>query len=156
MTPDSILAVLDRLRRNWPADWICLTGGEPFVQDLAPLVGPLHARGFRIQVETNGTCFRDAGIDWVTVSPKPPGFETAPEIRNLAREVKLVVSKEISFPVLRRVRSNFPPGIPLFLQPESNRGSSRARALRLLRRALKEGLPDVRVGVQLHKIYALR
>ena len=156
MTAAGLLANLNRKRRAWPTDWICLTGGEPLTQDLGPLIDLFHKNKFQVQIETNGTNYQDLKFDWVTVSPKPPCYEVAPEFLNLAREVKLVVSKEMSFPVLRRVRSNFLAGVPIFLQPESNRIESRSQAMRLLRRALVEGLPDIRLGVQLHKIYNVR
>jgi len=156
MTIDEILSALAKQRRTWPSDWVCLTGGEPFAQEIDPLVKRLHQDGFHIQVETNGTIYRDCGIDWPTVSPKPPRYEVAAEFLKSAREVKLVVSKEMTFAVLGRIRASFPAEIPLFLQPESNRPESRARATRLLRRSLAERLPDVRLGIQLHRIFGLR
>jgi 7-carboxy-7-deazaguanine synthase len=156
MTIDDIFGALVRRRRAWLADWVCLTGGEPFAQEIEPLVERLHRDGFKVQAETNGTIYRDCGIDWLTVSPKPPQYEVAAEFRGPAREVKLVVSKQMTFAVLSRVRSNFPAGIPLFLQPESNKPESRARATRLLRRSLTESLPDVRLGIQLHRVFGLR
>ncbi|MBY0612970.1 MAG: 7-carboxy-7-deazaguanine synthase [Beijerinckiaceae bacterium] len=47
-----------------------LTGGEPLLQVDAPLVDALHARGFEIAVETNGTLEPPPGLDWICVSPK--------------------------------------------------------------------------------------
>ncbi|GAB0113573.1 7-carboxy-7-deazaguanine synthase [Acidisoma sp. C75] len=47
-----------------------LTGGEPLLQVDAALTAALHARGFDIAVETNGTQPLPEGIDWVCVSPK--------------------------------------------------------------------------------------
>jgi 7-carboxy-7-deazaguanine synthase (Cx14CxxC type) len=49
---------------------VVVTGGEPMLQLDSPLVDALHARGFRVAVETNGTLPAVAGIDWLTVSPK--------------------------------------------------------------------------------------
>ncbi len=46
------------------------TGGEPLLQLDATLIDALHARGFEIAVETNGTIAAPAGIDWLCVSPK--------------------------------------------------------------------------------------
>ena len=57
--------VQDRKRRI-----VVLTGGEPMLQIDDALVQSLHARGFEIAVETNGTVKAIAGIDWVCVSPK--------------------------------------------------------------------------------------
>ena len=47
-----------------------LTGGEPLLQVDEDLVAALHARGFEIGIETNGTLAPPAGIDWICVSPK--------------------------------------------------------------------------------------
>ncbi len=46
------------------------TGGEPGLQLDAALVAALHARGFEVAIETNGTVALPEGIDWVCVSPK--------------------------------------------------------------------------------------
>lgn len=50
--------------------YIVCTGGEPLLQLDAALIEALHARGFEIAVETNGTQVAPAGIDWICVSPK--------------------------------------------------------------------------------------
>lgn len=47
-----------------------ITGGEPLLQLDAPLIDALHARGFRIAVESNGTIAAPEGIDWLCISPK--------------------------------------------------------------------------------------
>lgn len=49
---------------------VVVTGGEPMLQLDAALVEALHAHGFRIAVESNGTLAATAGIDWLCVSPK--------------------------------------------------------------------------------------
>ncbi len=49
---------------------IVLTGGEPMLQVDEPLVDALHARGFTVAIETNGTLPVPACIDWICVSPK--------------------------------------------------------------------------------------
>lgn len=47
-----------------------LTGGEPLLQVDTALIDALHARGFTIAIETNGTIEPPPGLDWVCVSPK--------------------------------------------------------------------------------------
>lgn len=47
-----------------------LTGGEPLLQVDTALIAALHARGFTIAVETNGTIAPPPGLDWICVSPK--------------------------------------------------------------------------------------
>jgi 7-carboxy-7-deazaguanine synthase len=49
---------------------VVITGGEPMLQLDEKLVDALHARGFRVAVETNGTLPAVAGLDWICVSPK--------------------------------------------------------------------------------------
>lgn len=66
-------ALADRMDALWGvADrrFVVLTGGEPLLQLDAALIDALHARGFEIAVETNGTVPAPAGIDWLCVSPK--------------------------------------------------------------------------------------
>jgi 7-carboxy-7-deazaguanine synthase len=52
------------------ATFIVLTGGEPMLQVDAALITALHARGFTIAIETNGTLPVPRAIDWICVSPK--------------------------------------------------------------------------------------
>ncbi|ABM61891.1 7-carboxy-7-deazaguanine synthase [Halorhodospira halophila] len=57
----------------WPGGgepYVVCTGGEPALQLDAALVAALHARGFEVAVETNGTLPLPAGVDWICVSPK--------------------------------------------------------------------------------------
>ena len=50
--------------------YVVLTGGEPLLQVDTPFIDALHARGFAIGIETNGTIEPPDGMDWVCVSPK--------------------------------------------------------------------------------------
>jgi len=59
----------------WPATsgavpYVVCTGGEPLLQLDDAAIDELHAAGFEIGVETNGTIAAPAGIDWLCVSPK--------------------------------------------------------------------------------------
>jgi 7-carboxy-7-deazaguanine synthase len=55
-------------------EWVTLSGGNPALLELGDLVARLHASGRRVTVETQGSVWRDwlAGVDLLTVSPKPP------------------------------------------------------------------------------------
>lgn len=65
---------------------VVLTGGEPMLQIDDDLIEALHARGFMIAVETNGTLPAPSGLDWICVSPKA---DTELAIRQ-GHELKLV------------------------------------------------------------------
>jgi 7-carboxy-7-deazaguanine synthase len=49
---------------------VVCTGGEPLLQLDAAAIEALHAAGFEVGVETNGTIVAPPGIDWLCVSPK--------------------------------------------------------------------------------------
>ena len=49
---------------------VVVTGGEPMLQLDTALIQALHARGFRVAAESNGTLPATPGIDWLCISPK--------------------------------------------------------------------------------------
>ena len=63
-----------------------ITGGEPMLQLDEALIEALHARGFRVAVESNGTIAATPGIDWLCISPKA-GTEV---VQRSGDELKLV------------------------------------------------------------------
>ena len=65
---------------------VVCTGGEPLLQLDAPAIAALHALGFSIAVESNGTLPAPVGIDWLCVSPKG----AAPVAQTFGQELKLV------------------------------------------------------------------
>ena len=84
----------DEIATHWGDErehrFVVLTGGEPLLQVDQPLTDALHARGFTIAVETNGTVARPDGLDWVCVSPKA---DTTLAIES-GDELKLVFPQE--------------------------------------------------------------
>jgi 7-carboxy-7-deazaguanine synthase (Cx14CxxC type) len=71
---DSADELADAVLAAWPEGranrFVICTGGEPLLQLDAPMTAALHARGFRVAVETNGTQSVPEGVDWLCVSPK--------------------------------------------------------------------------------------
>jgi 7-carboxy-7-deazaguanine synthase len=71
---DSAGALAEAVAARWSGGkserLVVCTGGEPLLQLDAALIEALHARGFSIAIETNGTLPAPAGIDWICVSPK--------------------------------------------------------------------------------------
>jgi 7-carboxy-7-deazaguanine synthase len=72
-SPDAVAAAV---AAAWPAGdraarpLVVCTGGEPLLQLDPPLIRALHAAGFEIAVETNGTVDPPPELDWICVSPK--------------------------------------------------------------------------------------
>jgi 7-carboxy-7-deazaguanine synthase (Cx14CxxC type) len=100
---ESADALADAVAARWPSGlasaagakpYAVCTGGEPLLQLDAPLIDALHARGFEVAVETNGTIAALPGIDWICVSPKG----RAPLVQLKGDELKFVYPQEDAEP----------------------------------------------------------
>jgi 7-carboxy-7-deazaguanine synthase (Cx14CxxC type) len=88
----------DTIASQWTGEhghrYVVLTGGEPLLQVDAGFIEALHARGFEIGIETNGTIEPPDGLDWICVSPKA-GAELA--VRQ-GHELKLIYPQADAMP----------------------------------------------------------
>lgn len=136
-------AILDTGKFTQPI--VVITGGEPTLYDLGPLVQALKKLGKYVTLETNGTnpVPDEWGIDWVTVSPKPGSNYM---INCRADELKYVVDDDFEIGIIEADRV---PLRRIYLQVESGRPESAARAFKLV--TMNPHL-NLRVGVQLHKV----
>jgi 7-carboxy-7-deazaguanine synthase len=84
------LALADKVAQIWgPGSshrYVVITGGEPMLQVDDAIVDALHAQGFTIAIESNGTLPTHPGIDWICISPKA-GSEV---VQQSGDELKLV------------------------------------------------------------------
>ena len=125
--------------------FVVLTGGEPLLQVDAELTAALHARGFTIAVETNGTVAPPPGLDWICVSPKAD----AQVVIESGDELKLVFPQEGVDPA-RFTGLDF---THFFLQPMDNLLQSTNQRL-----AMEYCLahPQWKLGLQTHKMLGIR
>jgi 7-carboxy-7-deazaguanine synthase len=124
--------------------FVVLTGGEPLLQVDNTLIEAIHADGFEIAVETNGTVELPIGLDWVCVSPKA-GAEW--KVR-MGDELKLVYPQEKLRPEdMGEFRFRH-----LWLQPMDgpNRVENTERAIQY---CLKN--PQWRLSLQTHKLIGI-
>jgi 7-carboxy-7-deazaguanine synthase (Cx14CxxC type) len=90
-------ALADWVAARWPGGrnkYVVCTGGEPLLQLDGPAIEALHARGFEVAVETNGTQPAPPGLDWICVSPKAD----APLQLTRGDELKLVYPQPLAPP----------------------------------------------------------
>jgi 7-carboxy-7-deazaguanine synthase len=91
-------ALADHVEARWMGGardrLVVCTGGEPLLQLDEALIDALHARGFAVAVETNGTVAAPDGIDWICVSPKAD----APVVQTRGHELKLVFPQPKAMP----------------------------------------------------------
>lgn len=133
----------------WPANgagrpYVVCTGGEPLLQLDEPLVEALHARGFEVAVETNGTQPAPDGLDWICVSPKAD----AELVLTSGDELKLVYPQPLAMPE----RFEGLAFKHFFLQPmDSILRAEHTRAAV----AYCLAHPQWRLGVQMHKVVGI-
>ncbi len=150
----SAAALAKTVTKHWPDGegnrWVVCTGGEPLLQLDTDLIDALHAQGFKIAVESNGTVAAPTGIDWLCVSPKAD----AALVQTSGDELKLV------FPQTKNHPDDFTDlDFPRFyLQPRD--GTAEARAvdnadnLQAVLAYIREH-PQWRLSLQTHKLIGI-
>ena len=139
---------------------IVITGGEPALQLTQSLVNKLHAAGFFVQVETNGTQPLPDGIDWVTCSPKTAPLQSSP------RSVRLSTVDELK--VLFMGNGTDPDGfvssfqgrgrgkLRLYLQPLDTGDEMRNRIILRDTIAYIMQHPEWSLSLQTHKMLGIK
>lgn len=153
MPPARILAAVRRLRKEYPRSRTVISGGEPLEQELAALVGALNRDKAELAIETNGLYFQDLAIGWWTVSPKDvSGFRIHPRLIPLIDEVKLIANENLSLETVKKIRL-LSADFPIFLQPEASAPDRFRRAFELYRSFQHDGIANLHLGFQLHRLY---
>lgn len=143
MTPDTIIETA----KNFPAKTVIITGGEPTLYNLEPLVLALHEEHFKVHLETNGTSAPCPGIDWITCSPKLHhkngiiGYHVDERMFTMTDELKIVYQDDDIF---EQVASMFATSNK-FLQPCSCSNTAQTVAYILAH-------PRWRLSLQTHKL----
>ena len=74
-----------------PCKSIIFTGGEPALQDLAPLARLFRRSGYHVGIETNGTVALEEDLyDWICVSPKDQVYPNVTIRQRTGHELKVV------------------------------------------------------------------
>ncbi len=150
---ESVEELADTVEHVWHAvveshaskPYVVCTGGEPTLQLDAPLVEALHARGFMVALESNGTRPAPRGLDWICISPK----SGVPLAQREGNELKLVFPQIGAHPP-QYERLNFQH---FFLQPmdgPNHRENLEAAARYCLAH------PPWRLSLQTHKLIGIR
>ena len=139
-----------QIEAQWPENdrdnrFVVMTGGEPLLQVDDALIAALHAKGFMIAVETNGTIAAPRGIDWICVSPKAG----AVWVQREGHELKVVWPQ----PALNLAELEAASFTHRYLQPMDNilRADNTRRCV-----ALCMERPAWRLSLQTHKITGIR
>jgi len=170
MTAAEVLKRVDELAGNKPL-LVTLSGGNPALQPLGPLIASGRQKGYTFALETQGSIaqpwFRD--LTWLILSPKPPssGFLTqwsaVDACLGAAKKgphcaLKIVVFDDEDYHYAREAVARFPTLPTYFQVGNSNTGENddvpmhdlMERFRWLAGKVIEDGLLDVRVLPQLH------
>src|SRR4051794_24752433 len=139
--------IVAELRQLSPAcDWVILTGGEPALQADPEMIVGLHAAGYKLAIETNGSLELTPGIDWITVSPKVAEHAIR---QRWAHEVKYVRGYGQGLPKTVVEAEHY------LISPAFDGAGVDPRTLDWCIRLCKEN-PPWRLSVQQHKLWGVR
>lgn len=131
------------------ARMVVVTGGEPTLQYDTAIADALHAAGFRVHMESNGTRAPEGQVDWLTVSPKPQFHTGSLALVEVApSELKVVIDDSVGAEQLAAYEARYPCE-HYFAQPcmDARYREHLAKAI-----ALVQERPRWRLGVQMHKV----
>ncbi len=127
MEPAEIWTEVERLSGGVPLT-ISLSGGNPAIQDFAPLIELGKAQGYDFAMETQGSVAQHwfTELSVLILSPKPPSSGETPDWdrfdacvsrgRFTTTVLKIVVFDETDYEWARDVAARY-PDLPLYLQP---------------------------------------
>ena len=152
MTADEIVKAI----ADHPARFVVLTGGEPTLQVDEDFIELLHAHGYEVAMESNGTLPAPKNLDWLTVSPKRKSISSVRQ----PDEIKIVFESEES---LNRTLTDMHPSLEgdanrplLFLQPcDTGDADSNAKIMSDCIDYI-ERHPQWRLSLQTHKLINIK
>jgi len=115
--PNKSVDSLQSLALENKSEWVVLTGGEPAMYDLSPLVSKLKNINRSVAIETSGCYTLSAKVDWYTFSPKKFKKPCA-EAYEKADELKVVIFHKSDFKWALEHSEKVGPNCLLYIQPE--------------------------------------
>lgn len=147
---------------NGFCSWVLITGGEPLLQDIRPLVTQLKREKYSIGIETNGSIYKDVlkGCDFISADVKTPSSNNpttdmktfkkiVDTIKKKDGQIKAVIADEDDYYFVYTLIKKHGITVPVVLQPCW--GSMRYDQLCSL--YFKDPIPvtTIRVLTQIHK-----
>jgi len=134
---------------------VCITGGEPLMHDLLPLLTALHKARKMIHLETSGTISLEpvrSDVDWITVSPKQGVLQSSLMI---ADEVKFLIDERFQKEVFEQEMKGLLVRGRIWFQPVNGLHEIDDHNLKLCQ-DLQATYKSARISVQMHKWLKVR
>ena len=115
-TTMTIKEIIEKVTES-KTDFVVITGGEPAMYNLNPLVEPLKKMGITIAIETSGCYPLQGDVDWYCFSPKK--FKApCDEAYVRANELKVIINHPSDLEWANKHAEKVLDSCHLFLQPE--------------------------------------
>ncbi|MCB4455044.1 7-carboxy-7-deazaguanine synthase QueE [Leisingera sp. McT4-56] len=170
MAPEEVMAKVRRLSGGKPLT-VSISGGNPAIQDFAPVIAYGKVEGYRFACETQGSVSKPwfADLDTLVLSPKPPSsgetvdWKAFDQCLEAARGCGQAVMKIVIFDdkdyAWAKAAAERHPELPLYLQPGNpevdpeqpvDLNQATERLLWLIEKVTGDGWFTPRVLPQLH------
>jgi organic radical activating enzyme len=144
-TTMTIKEIIEKVTES-KTDFVVITGGEPAMYDLRPLVDQLKSLGITIAIETSGCYPLQGDVDWYCFSPKK--FKAPCDEAYLrANELKVIINHPSDLDWANKHAEKVLDSCQLFLQPE---WSNTEKLLPLIISYVKGNL-KWKISLQTHK-----
>lgn len=153
----SIEQILEKIKQ-YPCKRICLTGGEPLLQKEQPaLITALASEGYEMSIETGGSLSIEhlPPAAQIILDLKTPcsGMQDKNYLPNLAllREtdcLKMVVESVTDLEYAQKILAEHPVACPIIISPVWELKNK----TRIANWLLKNPHPNMRIGIQIHKV----
>lgn len=173
MTPETLVQIVEMFYGWNNGDLIVLTGGEPFRQNITPLVDKLLAHGYEVQIETNGVLYPGDDFPWkhpgLTVVCSPKTGKIHPTTAGRVHAFKYVLSHDsiapdglpitaLGHPLGSAKHVARPPARwdgPIYVNPmdAQDKGENDANLQAVVDTVMEH--PQYIMGVQMHKLTGL-
>lgn len=139
--------------QKYPAKVVIITGGEPLLQDIEPLVDTLQKHRYKVNIETNGTipmtdllAFK---LNWITCSPKFEFVKNGEMKLDYYDEIKVLYNGQSLTPYDRFFKDSH---VRMFLQPMETKKENN------IEKTINKIKEDTRwkLSIQLHKMLKIQ
>lgn len=163
-TEKNIDEILEEIEKcNSDINSVLITGGEPLMQDIKPLVDALHRKQYDISIETNGSVYKDVllKIDFISVDIKTPSSNNETNdlvifnkivnaIKIRKGQMKAVIADRRDYNFLKKFIQENSFNVPLIIQPCWGKLSYKELCEMYLNNPINHN--NVRLLLQIHKL----
>lgn len=154
--------------RKYRVPYVCITGGEPLIQDdVYPVVYELLNEGYKVSIETNG-CVPIEPCDYhrsykyvMDVKCPSSGVSHRNVLTNLANlmphdEVKFVIANEADYKFAKRILRSYPTSAKVLFSPMFNEEGKPVISQQLVDWMIRDKFYYARISVQIHKFLEVK